>query len=236
MYHPTLNQTLRCAGLLLPMVLLAACGGHKKVAKAETPAETPVVEVKTPELDGRGSYRFLMSNGDKKMTADEFDAWMKANGIRVAKGNGQDAAAKPVVVASKEEPKGKKKRSDAWRCRPWPARPQATAGADRGRQPSSPVGADLGRHALTRGQGLSAGKGSDPGMISPDHAQFDTNAGERIDRAIQVLAAVRGADLGPDAAWPWAPPGRRNRSRRCLLPAGARRISAPTVRHTALPG
>jgi len=103
MYHPTLNQTLRCAGLLLPMVLLAACGGHKKVAKAETPAETPVVEVKTPELDGRGSYRFLM-------TADEFDAWMKANGIRVAKGNGQDAAAKPVVVASKEEPKGKKKK------------------------------------------------------------------------------------------------------------------------------
>ena len=85
MYHLTLNQTLRCAGLLLPMVLLAACGGHKKVAKAETPAETPVVEVKTPELDGRGSYRFLMSNGDKKMTADEFDAWMKANGIRVAR-------------------------------------------------------------------------------------------------------------------------------------------------------
>ncbi|CAM4455186.1 hypothetical protein ROV86_01750 [Stenotrophomonas pavanii] len=110
MYHPTLNQTLRCAGLLLPMLLLTACGGHKKVAKAETPAETPVVEVKTPELDGRGSYRFLMSNGDKKMTADEFDAWMKANGIRVAKGNGQDAAAKPVVVASKDEPKGKKKK------------------------------------------------------------------------------------------------------------------------------
>ncbi|RXY88601.1 hypothetical protein DD607_30395, partial [Salmonella sp. 3DZ2-4SM] len=25
MYHPTLNQTLRCAGLLLPMVLLTAC-------------------------------------------------------------------------------------------------------------------------------------------------------------------------------------------------------------------
>jgi hypothetical protein len=44
------------------------------------------------------------------MTADEFDAWMKANGIRVAKGNGQDAAAKPVVVASKDEPKGKKKK------------------------------------------------------------------------------------------------------------------------------
>ncbi|HBS63300.1 MAG TPA: hypothetical protein DEB32_11410, partial [Stenotrophomonas sp.] len=62
-----------------------------------------------PELDGRGSYRFLMSNGDKKMTADEFDAWMKANGIRVAKGNAQDRAA-AVVVASKETAKDKKKK------------------------------------------------------------------------------------------------------------------------------
>ena len=110
MYHSSLNRTLRCAGLLLPIVLLAACGGHKKMAKTETPAETPVVEVKTPELDGRGSYRFLMSDGDRKMTADEFDAWMKANGIRVARGNAQDAAAKSVVVASKDEPKDKKKK------------------------------------------------------------------------------------------------------------------------------
>ncbi len=97
MYHPTLNQTLRCAGLLLPMVLLTACGGHKKVAKTETPAETPVVEVKTPELDGRGSYRFLMSDGDRKMTADEFDAWMKARGVRVVK-----AAATPAAEGAAE--------------------------------------------------------------------------------------------------------------------------------------
>ncbi|WP_079220778.1 MULTISPECIES: hypothetical protein [Stenotrophomonas] len=108
--YPILDRTLRCAGLLLPLALLAACSGHKKVAKAEVPVETPVVEVKTPELDGRGSYRFMMSDGDHKMTADEFDAWMKANGIRVAKGNAQDAAAKPVVVASKDEPKDKKKK------------------------------------------------------------------------------------------------------------------------------
>lgn len=108
--YPTLNRTLRCVGLLLPLAVLTACSGHKEVAKAETPAEAPVVEVKTPELDGRGSYRFMMSNGDQKMTADQFDAWMKANGIRVAKGNAQDAAAKPVVVASKDEPKGKQKK------------------------------------------------------------------------------------------------------------------------------
>ncbi|MNT97526.1 hypothetical protein D3C72_2398700 [compost metagenome] len=52
----------------------------------------------------------MMSNGDKKMSADEFDAWMKANGIRVAKGNGQARPAAPVVVASKEQAKDKKKK------------------------------------------------------------------------------------------------------------------------------
>ncbi|KAF1013823.1 MAG: hypothetical protein GAK31_02840 [Stenotrophomonas maltophilia] len=109
MSHTVLHHTLRCAGLLLPLALLTACGGHKKLAKAEQPpAEVPVVEVKTPELDGRGSYRFMMSDGDTKMTADQFDAWMKANGIRVAKGN--DGPVQPVVVASKGAPKDKKKK------------------------------------------------------------------------------------------------------------------------------
>ncbi len=40
--------------------------------------------------------------------------------------------------------------------------------------------------------------GSDPGAVS-DHAQFDADARECIDRAVQMLAAVRGADLGADA-------------------------------------
>ncbi|GHE44846.1 hypothetical protein GCM10007167_28050 [Vulcaniibacterium thermophilum] len=31
-------------------------------------------------------WRFDMSQGGKRMTADEFDAWMKARGVRVAKG------------------------------------------------------------------------------------------------------------------------------------------------------
>jgi hypothetical protein len=78
---------LRGACLLLPTLLLAACGGHKQVAKAPPPPATDeVVEVKLPDLDGRGSYRFHMSDGEKRMTADEFDAWMKANGLNVAKG------------------------------------------------------------------------------------------------------------------------------------------------------
>ncbi len=105
-----IRPLLRGACLLLPAVVLTACGGHKQAAKTTPPVTDKVVELKTPELDGRGSYRFHMSNGEKRMTADEFDAWMKANGIRVAKGNPQarptpKPATKPVVVASKDKKK-----------------------------------------------------------------------------------------------------------------------------------
>lgn len=92
------------------MVLLIVCGGYKKVVKVEMFVEILVVEVKILELDGCGSYCFLMSDGDKKMIVDEFDVWMKVNGICVVKGNGQDVVVKLVVVVSKDELKGKKKK------------------------------------------------------------------------------------------------------------------------------
>lgn len=103
------------ACLLLPAVLLTACGGHKQAARTPPPVTDKVVEIQLPasERDGRGAYRFHMSNGEKRMSADEFDAWMKANGIRVAKGNPTAATTpkpKPVVVASKGEAKDKKKK------------------------------------------------------------------------------------------------------------------------------
>ncbi|RRT99736.1 hypothetical protein [Stenotrophomonas sp. 278] len=111
----TLRPLLRGACVLLPVLVLTACSSHKQAAKPTPPAVTDkVVELKLPELDGRGSYRFHMSNGEKRMSADEFDAWMKSNGIRVAKGNPQarptpKPATQPVVVASKEDKKKKKK-------------------------------------------------------------------------------------------------------------------------------
>lgn len=109
-YVDSVRPLLRGVCLLLPAVLLSACGGHKQAAKAPPPVTDKVVELKLPELDGRGSYRFHMSDGEKRMSADEFDAWMKANGIRVAKGNPQarptpKPASKPVVVASKDKKK-----------------------------------------------------------------------------------------------------------------------------------
>jgi len=89
--HTLVNRRPLLGGtcLLLPALLLTACGGHKQAAKNPPPVTDKVVELTLPatERDGRGAYRFHMSDGEKRMTADEFDAWMKANGIRVAKGN-----------------------------------------------------------------------------------------------------------------------------------------------------
>ena len=46
-------------------------------------------------------WRFDMSQNGKKMTAEEFDAWMKSRGVRVAKGGAKmaPAAAVPAEVA-----------------------------------------------------------------------------------------------------------------------------------------
>ena len=66
------------------------------------PAPTPASGVIDPatykpktEFDNT-PWRFNMSQNGKQMTADEFSAWMKARGVRVAKGG--PPAATPAVV------------------------------------------------------------------------------------------------------------------------------------------
>jgi hypothetical protein len=49
-------------------------------------------------------WRFDMSQNGKRMTAEEFDAWMKARGVRVAKGNGAAAVAAPPVQPAPTTP------------------------------------------------------------------------------------------------------------------------------------
>lgn len=58
---------------------LEAATKKKKTAKAAPKAAAPVELA--PE-----SKRFNMTQDGKKMTADDFDAWMKKNGYRVATG------------------------------------------------------------------------------------------------------------------------------------------------------
>ena len=66
------------------------------------PAPTPASGIIDPatykpktEFDNT-PWRFNMSQNGKQMTADEFSAWMKARGVRVAKGGAP--AATPAVV------------------------------------------------------------------------------------------------------------------------------------------
>lgn len=59
-------------------VLLSGCTGHA------TPAA--VKAAPPPPVSTKGGNRFEMTQHGRQMTADDFDAWMKARGIRVAKG------------------------------------------------------------------------------------------------------------------------------------------------------
>lgn len=49
-------------------------------------------------------WRFDMSQGGKRMTADEFEAWMKARGVRVVKAAAPAAAAPADGAAKAEKP------------------------------------------------------------------------------------------------------------------------------------
>lgn len=49
-------------------------------------------------------WRFDMTQNGKRMTADEFDAWMKSRGVRVVKAAAAPAVAAPVPVATPAAP------------------------------------------------------------------------------------------------------------------------------------
>lgn len=56
------------------------------------------------------AWRFDMTQNGKRMTADEFDAWMKARGVRVVKGPAAAVAPAPPPPAPPAAPPKKKKR------------------------------------------------------------------------------------------------------------------------------
>jgi hypothetical protein len=53
------------------------------------------------------SNRFEMTQNGRRMSADDFDRWMKARGIRVAKGKpkAKQAASKQTTTKAKAQPK-----------------------------------------------------------------------------------------------------------------------------------
>jgi hypothetical protein len=81
------------SGTAAATVLTGCASSGKPVAAAiEDKPVTVTMEAPMTEKDALGNYRFLMQQEGKNMSADQFDAWMKANGIRVARGNTPDGA------------------------------------------------------------------------------------------------------------------------------------------------
>lgn len=74
-------------GLCVAVLALCACAGRPVSRVPVKSAQPPKAVVVVPQArDRRGFLRFHMTQSGRQMTADQFDAWMKANGIRVAKG------------------------------------------------------------------------------------------------------------------------------------------------------
>ncbi|WP_334180423.1 hypothetical protein [Pseudoxanthomonas sp.] len=75
--------------------------GCRNVAKALPAATAPTAAAATASsaayqpktAHDNTPWRFDMSQNGKRMTADEFDAWMKSRGVRVVKAPGAPAAA-----------------------------------------------------------------------------------------------------------------------------------------------
>lgn len=91
------KRPLHVVCVLAAVAMLSACAGSKQQAKVDAKPQAAIVKGK----DAKG-YRFDMTQRGKKMSADDFDAWMKANGLRVAKG--------PDSKGAKAKTKAKPKR------------------------------------------------------------------------------------------------------------------------------
>jgi hypothetical protein len=86
---------------------LESCLALAKATPATSPAlpssSNPAAYKPQTQYDNT-PWRFDMSQNGKRMTAEEFDAWMKARGVRVAKG-AQPATPAPPVEPPKEPKK-----------------------------------------------------------------------------------------------------------------------------------
>lgn len=72
-------------------------------ATEAAPANIDPATYKPKTAHDNTPYRFDMNQNGKRMTAEEFDAWMKARGVRVAKGAPAAAAAAPAAAEAKSE-------------------------------------------------------------------------------------------------------------------------------------
>jgi hypothetical protein len=72
-----------CVATAIALLALAGCASTPKRTAAASQAREEAVVVRSADPQ---DYRFHMEQDGRKMSADEFDAWMKARGIRIATG------------------------------------------------------------------------------------------------------------------------------------------------------
>ena len=77
---------MRMILVALPCLLFSGLVLAKEAPKAAPKAAAPAAQ------PAETSKRFNMTQDGKKMTADDFDAWMKKNGYRVATGRAGSTA------------------------------------------------------------------------------------------------------------------------------------------------
>ncbi|MGB3394329.1 MAG: hypothetical protein WA956_12485 [Stenotrophomonas sp.] len=104
-----MQGVIRVSGVSLCLATVAVLAGCASGGTRATSAKPVTVTLETPvaQKDALGNYRFLMQQDGANMSADQFDAWMKANGIRVAQGAPASSAAvaRDAAAKSKQERK-----------------------------------------------------------------------------------------------------------------------------------
>lgn len=108
MLSQSLDEALSVDSVLL-RIRLDGCRAMAKVnlpAGVARPADPAAYKPRT-EFDN-APWRFDMTQNGKRMTADEFDAWMQARGVRVVGRKDAPAAEAPPVAAAAPADKPRK--------------------------------------------------------------------------------------------------------------------------------
>lgn len=99
-------EQCRSVAAVTPAVTPAAVVPGAPVVPGATPAPTsadPAAYQPKTEFDN-SPWRFDMNQNGKRMTADEFAAWMESKGVRVARGAGAAAPAAPAADGATPTP------------------------------------------------------------------------------------------------------------------------------------
>lgn len=104
---------LPAAMAALFLSLLSGCASHAPSA-GKSPPPPPVAVAK--------NNRFEMTQNGQRMSADDFDRWMKARGIRIAKGTPAARPAPKPSARPKAPPKAQAKATPASPAKPQPKR------------------------------------------------------------------------------------------------------------------